>query len=143
MNSFKISSLLPGILISGLGLVIILLARRFPQLPEGHPGPGLFPVILGWGLVICGLLLMVTSRRGIQPQIKGLKGRWVSVILILLLMAAFPFLNRVTGFLPAIGTALVLTAFLMKLKPVQAIMTALLTTGFIYLIFNLILQVPL
>lgn len=143
MKSFKISSLIPGILISGLGLVIILLARRFPELPEGHPGPGLFPVILGWGLVICGLLLMVLSRREIQPQIKGLEGRWVPVILILGLMAAFPFLNQMTGFLPAIGIALVLTAFLMKLNPVQAILTATLTTGFIYLIFNLILQVPL
>jgi putative tricarboxylic transport membrane protein len=143
MKSLKIYALLPGILISGLGLFTILLARRFPELPEGHPGPALFPVILGWGLVICGLLLMVLSQQEVQPQTRRLQGQWVSVILILLLLAVFPFLNRVTGFLPAIGIALFLTAFLMKLNLVQATITALLTTGFIYLIFNLILHVPL
>ena len=38
-----------------LGLAAILLARDFPPIPGQAYGPGLFPTLIGAGLVLCAI----------------------------------------------------------------------------------------
>lgn len=58
-------------------------------------------------------------------------------------MIVFPFAYNLLGFFPVIAVAILLVGFLLKLRLISALLTSVITTGFIYLIFNQILHVPL
>jgi putative tricarboxylic transport membrane protein len=143
LRAIKSSAALFSFLIIALGVLVFVTSRRFPELPEGHPGPGLFPTLLGGGLIFCGLLLLVSALWSVSNKSIELKGKWTPVLLILAMLAGFPFLVNQIGFLATISIALFLTGMLMRLNILHAGLTALITTGFIYLIFDLILHVPL
>ena len=51
-----------GILVI-LGIGIYVVSLTFPALPEGYPGPSLFPQIIGVGLGLMGILLCVSGFR--------------------------------------------------------------------------------
>ena len=143
MKVDRISEIIFSLIVTVLGLLVFVTARGFPELPEGHPGPGLFPAFLGAGLFFCGIMLLVKSLKFQISPASGFEGKWILVISILAAMFIFPFFYRVVGFFIAIAIAILLVGLLMRLKIVSAILTALITTGFIYVIFNQILHVPL
>ncbi|MCB0686876.1 MAG: tripartite tricarboxylate transporter TctB family protein, partial [Saprospiraceae bacterium] len=90
------------------GLLVFLKSQAFPDLPEGHPGPGLFPAYIGGGLFICGLFLFINSFRIKIANRVDFSGSWTPVILILLLMIVFPFAYNLLGFFPVIAVAILL-----------------------------------
>jgi putative tricarboxylic transport membrane protein len=139
----RLSELIFSVIVIALGLLVFITARGFPELPEGHPGPGLFPVYLGGGLLFCGVLLLINALKFQTFRTSGFEGKWVLVVSILAIMIVFPFFYRMVGFFIAIAIAILIVGLLMKLKFTSAILTSLITTGFIYLIFNQILHVPL
>jgi hypothetical protein len=49
---------IPGIVFLILAAAIWLGTRNFPSLPEGYPGPGLFPNVLAFLLVLVGISLL-------------------------------------------------------------------------------------
>jgi putative tricarboxylic transport membrane protein len=66
------------------GAVLLLFAaamiwhtRTFPGMPGQDYGPALFPVLIGIGFLITGLILVVTGlrRRGTEPWFAG--GEWL------------------------------------------------------------------
>lgn len=61
MNGIKIQRIWGGFL-TLWGAVILLVARQFPRLADHHPGPALFPAVVGAGFVITGLLLVVLRQ---------------------------------------------------------------------------------
>lgn len=137
------SDLVFSLVILLTGFMVFIKARHFPELPEGHPGPGLFPSFIGGGLLVCGLLLVVNSLRFQSIRSSGFSGHWIYIFLILLIMVIFPFGYNFLGFFITIALAIFLTGILMRLGILSALLTAGLTTGAIYLIFNQILHVPL
>jgi hypothetical protein len=139
----RISEILFSIIVTGLGLLVFITAKGYPELPEGHPGPGLFPAYLGAGLFLCGILLLINALRFQTFQTSGFQGKWILLVSILAAMIIFPFFYRVVGFFIAIAITILLVGLLMKLKFISAILTSVITTGFIYLIFSQILHVPL
>ena len=54
---------LPGLFIVGLAGFVWLSARGFPPLPEGYPGPGLFPQVIALLLGGAGVGLVLQSMR--------------------------------------------------------------------------------
>jgi len=137
------SDLIFSLVILTGGLIVLLKARAFPDLPEGHPGPGLFRTYIGSGFLLCGIFLLINALRS-QVTINGdFSGTWISVLLILLLIGLFPLGYNFLGFFLTIAISIFLTGLLMRLKILSAVITSAITTGFIYLIFNQILHVPL
>ncbi|MBK8503317.1 MAG: tripartite tricarboxylate transporter TctB family protein [Saprospiraceae bacterium] len=143
MKVDRISEIIFSVIVTALGLLVFVTARGFPELPEGHPGPGLFPAYLGGGLLLCGILLLINALKFQAFQTSGFEGKWILVVSILAIMVIFPFFYRLVGFFVAIAFAILLVGLLMRLKFISAILTSLITTGFIYLVFNQILHVPL
>jgi putative tricarboxylic transport membrane protein len=71
----KLNPTLSGLLILIVGVAIVVQARSFPSMPGQAIGPGLFPGLVGAGLVLCGLALMISGRRSRGPWIEG--GEWM------------------------------------------------------------------
>ena len=112
-------------------------------MPEGHPGPGLFPGVISIGLVIAGLSLLVNALKGPVGETIFTTGHWKSVLVILSIIVVLPFLQSSLGFLVSIAIATFIVGLLMRISFLKAIIVAVLTSAFIYLIFVQILHVPL
>ncbi len=56
-----------GLLWALFGLGVFWRARSFPKLPGQAYGSALMPEIVGAGLVLCGLLLIVSDLRAMKP----------------------------------------------------------------------------
>lgn len=137
------------------GLVIILslfvwfYSRTFPSLPDGHPGPGLFPRAVAAGMFIAGCYLALRALRGepagASQELKAESvGKGLSRIgVVLLALGLYPFLTGIVGFVPTVSGISFIVALLLKAKPLQSAATALGGTLFVYLLFTRLLGVPL
>ena len=137
------SDLVFSIVILLTGILVFIKSKGFPDLPEGHPGPGLFPVYIGSGLILCGIFLLINAFRFQKATSSDFSGKWLQVLLILILLFIFPFAYQILGFFIVIAIVVFLIGLLLHLRLISAVLTAVLTTGFIYLIFNQILHVLL
>jgi len=132
-----------GIIILLIGVFVFITSRQFPPMPEGHPGPGLFPSVIGVCFIICGALQLLSSFRSSEIDSVGFSGDWIKVVLMFVVIFVFPFVKEFLGFLPSISIAVFVVGLLMRLPVLHAVLAAIGTTGFIYLIFDLTLHVPL
>ncbi len=137
---------LPGFFALVLGLGIAGYAGSFPELEGGYPGPGLFPRLVGIGLVLCGLALLwrpVTSKRAEEraPE-TGWAGR-SRFAAGLLLVLAFPWLHDLVGFFIATSLLALCVGLMLRARWQAAVLTAILASGVIYLLFTRLLGVPL
>jgi putative tricarboxylic transport membrane protein len=70
----KLNDALAGLLVLIVGLAIVLEARTFPSVTGQSIGPGLFPTIIGSGLMLCGLALAIAGRASGAPWLEF--GEW-------------------------------------------------------------------
>ena len=132
-----------------LGMLIFLHSRSFPALPEGYPGPGLFPKWIAAGIAISGIWLI--GKNIIKPSKSGpgsqlIQVKYSNLIRLgsaIFLIGVFPFLSDWIGFLPALGIVCFGFARLFQLKYGLALCVGLGTPGLVYLIFSKLLSVPL
>ena len=137
---------LPGLFALVLGLGIAWYAGGFPELEGGHPGPGLFPSLVGIGLVLCGLVLLWrpgTREVGAeQAPDAGWAGRSRFAAGLLLVMV-FPWLHDLVGFFVATSLLALCVGLMLRARWQAAALTAILASGVIYLLFTRLLGVPL
>jgi putative tricarboxylic transport membrane protein len=140
--------LVSGLLAAALGAAVMLHVRTFPELPDGQPGPALFPGIVGSLLVLFGLVLVVRAvlardrpatdpDAGVTPQ-----GR-LRALAVLGLVVAYLLLAETLGFVLTMGVLLFLLMWLLGARPLVAVLAAAATTGFILVVFGEVLLVPL
>ena len=140
--------LVSGLLAAALGAAVVLHVRTFPELPDGQPGPALFPGIFGSLLVLFGLVLVVRAvlardrpatdpDAGVTPQ-----GR-LRALAVLGLVVAYLLLAETLGFAMTMGVLLFLLMWLLGARPLVAVVAAAVTTGFILVVFEELLLVPL
>ncbi|MHA6621571.1 tripartite tricarboxylate transporter TctB family protein [Pseudonocardia sp. DLS-67] len=140
--------LVGGLLAAALGAAVVLHVRTFPDLPDGQPGPALFPGIVGGLLVLFGLLLVVRAvlARGTpaaDPD-AGVTGRgWLRALAVLGLVVWYLLLAETLGFVLTMGVLLFLLMWLLGARLLVAVLAAAVTTGFIFLVFEELLLVPL
>jgi len=152
-----------GLAFMALAAFVWFQARGFPELPEGHPGPALFPNLVAAGLFLAGAALAVTSlmaarsggpeggaqvtpEEGSAPDDDGpdSAGRGVlRIVLVLAAVGAYPLISPATGFVASVGIVGVVVALLLRARPVAAVTTAVAGTLVIYLLFTRLLGVPL
>ncbi|WP_219420206.1 tripartite tricarboxylate transporter TctB family protein [Pseudonocardia nigra] len=140
--------LLGGALAAALGAAVLLYVQGFPELPDGQPGPALFPGIIGALLVVFGLTLVVRAlraRRAAAPEDAAATGTGARLraLAVLGLVVAYLLLAETLGFVLTMGPLLFLLMWLLGARVWVAAAATAVTTGVIVLIFREILFVPL
>lgn len=141
--------------IFGTVLIVFALAeiaytQSFPRLHGQDYGPDLFPVIVGLGLTVCGIILIFKglAQRATVPMVAV--GDWArdsrNVINVGLLLGSIVFyilFSGWLGFIPA--SLLILTTLLVRLGSGwrTSVLVAVVTTFIIHTLFAKVLLVPL
>lgn len=60
-RAFRVMNLVSAVVVTALGAAIVLSARNYPLWVGGLPGPGLFPGIVGAGILVLGLVYLCES----------------------------------------------------------------------------------
>lgn len=137
-----------GGIFTALGVFIWALTFQFPILDDGHPGPSLFPRVLGTLFIFFGSMVILSGWRAgkaeaAAPSEEGLQLNYFNPFLVIILIAAFIALARKLGFI--ITGAAILTILMMKLRvsPLKSSIISVFLICFIYLVFSKVLRVPL
>jgi putative tricarboxylic transport membrane protein len=142
---------LSGLVIIVLSLAMIALTLSFPAFPGQKYGPALFPRILGTGLILCGAALIwhgLAARHAgepwwqIAPWVREPRrvGIFLLVIGVLVLYVLF---SEAIGFIPLAMIFLVAMFLWLGVKPINAVVIALVATFVINWFFASQLRVPL
>lgn len=147
----RANDVISGLVIILLSLAMIALTVSFPDFPGQKYGPAFFPRILGAGLIICGGLLV---RQGIATHRPG--APWVEIapwvrepwrlgafLLTLGLLLLYIVAADAIGFIPMALAFLLALFFWLGVKPVTAVLAAVVSTIAIYWFFATLLRVPL
>jgi putative tricarboxylic transport membrane protein len=146
----KLSDAVFGVVIIVASLVMLISARHFPRIPGQAFGPALFPMMVGWGLLGCGILLVIKSLQ--QHKVLPLLTlpSWTRsprhVISFFLVPACLVFYIAAVDRLGFLLTAFIALSLLMawlRRKVLSSIAIALLVTVAIHQLFYKMLMVPL
>lgn len=139
-----------GALVVAFGAAVAWQASGFPRMPGHIYGAGLFPVVIGIGLVLCGLILI---GRGLATQ-GGLRGvsmadwtasgrRALGAALVIAVPVAFIWLLEPVGFLLLATASLFVLFLLVDVAPLRALAMSVIASLVSYWLFAKLLRVPL
>jgi putative tricarboxylic transport membrane protein len=138
--------LISSALLAGLGVFIIVEARRWDYMAPDGPGPGFFPMWYGIAMVALALGLLVASLRG-RAGGSGERVNWREVGRALYAWAALTAclaLLKVLGFMLSLALLTLFIVSVMYRRPLlHGIAAGVLTSAGFYLLFPLALNVEL
>ena len=139
------------------GVVLILFAlaeiaytRTFPSLHGQAYGPDLFPVVIGVGMMACGMILLATGIASWMSVPLLAVGEWASdrrqvttFVLVILALLFYILASDWLGFVPV--SLIILTTLLMRfgVGPGRSFLAAVIATLVIQALFARFLLVPL
>ncbi len=133
-----------GLALAMLALAVLWSARGFPSVPGQKVGAGFLPMIVGAGLLLCGLALVLRSFRGrsedappVAPEL------YRSALVIVAVIAAYVLLTDKVGFLLVAPVALVAMFRAFHVGWVPTLVWALGGTLVVHVAFYKLLRVPL
>jgi putative tricarboxylic transport membrane protein len=124
-----------------IGLAAILLARDFPPIPGQVYGPALFPVALGAGLALCAILVALQAPvpAGAPATVRGRIAALGAALAPLLVMLGWDVMGwPLMAF--GLGAALLMLA---GTRPVPALLAGAAVAALTWVIFAMVLRVPL
>jgi putative tricarboxylic transport membrane protein len=136
----------------GLGLAVLALAvlwsaRAFPDVPGQKLGAAFLPMIIGVGLLLCGIALVLRSlRRGAyadgetKPEVEEHFG---SAVVIVGAVLAYIVLSERIGFLFIAPLCLLAVFLALRVRWSTAVLSAIGGTLLVHLAFYKLLRVPL
>ena len=127
-----------------LGAAVYWNTLSFPKLPDGTPGPSLFPQILSVLLVVSGLILILESRRSRTDEAVSYQG--IAILKaggVLVGVAAYIVLVERLGFLLTSGLLLAGLMLMLNVRVRIAIPVAVVVAVGCVILFEKILRVPL
>lgn len=147
----RIDDRLFGVLICLLGIVVVRHSAGFPGVPGQYYGPALFPTVIGWGFIGCGLVLLGAGlrRAGLRgpllafPDWLGSPRGLLGVGLTLCAILAFVQFGDLVGFQILAFATLTLLYLTAGRSVVRAVGAALVVTILMDLLFGRLLRVPL
>jgi len=143
-----------GIFIA-LGVFIWAVSFQFPVLAGGHPGPSLFPRVLGTLFIFFSLIVILGGRRKSKtppaPAAEDEGGNviiireknYFNAVLVIILIAAFIALAPHLGFIITGGAVLFILMWKLHVKPLKSLIISAFIICLIYSVFAKGLRVPL
>ena len=146
----KINDAVFGALLLVLGLTVLVHVQSFPKIPGQNVGPALFPGSIAVVLVVCALLLILTGVRS-RAQVAWFEALpWLrsprhaaALVAVIASTIAYIVLANAVGFLIVAPLALVAMFIAFGVRPVTAVVVAVVGTLVIWYAFYKLLRVPL
>lgn len=146
----KINDAIFGAVLLLLGVVIVVHVQAFPKIPGQQVGPALFPGIVAAGLAVCGLLLVLSGlrQRATQPWFEiadwmSSRQHLIAFAAIVCGVIAYILWADDLGFLLTAPVLLFVWFLVLRVRPVPAVVTALIVSLAIWYAFYKLLRVPL
>lgn len=146
----RFNDAISGLFLAVLAVAVIAFSRTFPPMPGQFVGPGLFPTVIGVGMLLGSALLIAKGLRARASQPWVTVADWavsprhvLHLALIVALILAYALLSETIGFLPL---SLAVLAALFAVGGVRWWVNALAAvsgTLAIYFLFLRLLRVPL
>lgn len=146
----KVNDAVAGALFLAFGIVVIVVSWGFPAIPGQPYGAATFPVLIGIGFVAASLVLIVKGIGGWR-ELPGIAvGDWgrsppalLRMALTLALILLYILFSEQLGFIPSSFLVLLTLFIALRVRPVQAIVLALVVTLAMQQAFGIGLRVPL
>jgi len=149
-----LSDRLTGLFLVGLGALAAYGGSRLPPVPGQQVGPSIFPLVVGIGLCVCGVLIALrighnfeADAEVVEPVVddrasRSLRSGWWALLPPALLLFYF-FAVEPLGFVPTAAIIAGVTAISLRASLKMAIVVAALSPLAVHLIFAKFLRVPL
>lgn len=145
----QLSDRVTGLFIAGLGALAAWSGSRLPAVPGQDVGPAAFPMVVGAGLVVCGLLIALGIGRSFEVEeepaagpgpwrLGGLRALIPPGLLLFYVLAS----ERLGFLLTAFGIVLV-AATALGARPRLALPLAVVAPLAVHAVFAKLLRVPL
>ncbi len=150
-----LSDRVTGLFLALLGSLAFWGGSRLPDVPGQDVGPGAFPIVIGAGLVVCGLMIAFgighsfeieePAEAGEQAGLARLLGRldWLAAFLPPVLLIFYVLAAERLGFLLTAAIILLVSARALGASWRLALGVTLLAPPFVHLVFFKLLRVPL
>lgn len=145
----KISDTVVGVGFVGAGALIVVGTLNYPPLDGGHPGPALFPRILGTLMAVLGAALAVQGARA-RDATQAVEWRrlhhnvgLVNALFALGGVLAYLGLVEWLGFLITGTLLLFVMMWRLRVPPLRALVVAIAFITIVHFLFVKVLRVPL
>jgi len=136
-----------GVGLAVLALAVLWSASAFPNVPGQKLGAAFLPMIIGSGLLLCGLALVVRSFRGRayaeQSPAVEVEEHFGSAVVIVGAVLAYIFLAERIGFLFVAPLCLMAVFLALRVRWKTAVLCAIGGTLVVHFAFYKLLRVPL
>ena len=147
----KINDAVFGVLLAVLGGAVLWHVQAFPKIPGQQVGPALFPGLISAGLVVAGVLLVISGLRARRAGERwftladwmGSRGHFTAFAAVLLGGVAYVWLAGPVGFLLLAPVLLFAWMAAFGVRPARAALIAVIGTLAIWYVFYKLLRVPL
>lgn len=146
----KKGNIVTSILCMLLGAYVIYICMGYPKAAvygTGAPGPGLWPGIIGGGLIAAGIWVLVTTLRapeGSLPAIDLIGAGPGRVYITMVMLIVYVVLLPTTGFIPVtVVLMFVLVQWFAKYAWYKTLIISILVTALVYVVFRFVLNVPI
>lgn len=146
----KISDAIFGFLLLAIGGAVLLTIRSYPTIPGQQVGPALFPGLIATGLCVGGLILLVRGLRQ-RLQVRWIEpGEWIrsprhiaSFVALIGAILFYMLASELLGFIVTSSLILLGLFLVLQIKPMRAVIIAVLVSLLIHVMFYKLLRVPL
>jgi putative tricarboxylic transport membrane protein len=146
----KLNDAVFGLLLIALGGAILFAVQGFPKIPGQPVGPALFPGLIATGICVCGAVLVVRGWRERAAQHWIVAEPWVrsprhiaAAAAVIAAILFYFFAADTLGFLIVAPLILFGLCIAMRVKPLTAVLVAVIATLVIHFAFYKMLRVPL
>lgn len=144
----QLSDRITGAVLVSLGAASAWGGSRLPPVPGQDVGPAAFPLVIGFGLVACGVLIALGIGRGFEApeEEEGPVLSWFSSLRVLvppLLLFFYALASEALGFLLTAAVMVFIAAIALGARPGSALIMAFAAPPLVHLAFYKLLSVPL
>jgi putative tricarboxylic transport membrane protein len=157
----RLSDRATGLFTFGLGAVAAYAGSKLPPVPGQQIGPNVFPLVVGIGLCLCGLLiafgigqrfeqeaeadLVAHSDQPTEEQVLATHSRLYGLRVLIppALLVFYALAVDSLGFFLTTAAMILVTAFAFGARPRLALPIAAIAPVFVHLVFYKLLRVPL